>query len=58
VLFNPQTVEDTATFADPIRAARGIERVWVNGTLSYTAQGITGSRAGRFLARARTEWLQ
>ncbi len=58
VLFNPQTVEDTATFADPIRPARGIERVWVNGTLSYTAQGITGNRAGRFLARARTEWLQ
>jgi N-acyl-D-aspartate/D-glutamate deacylase len=58
VLFNPQTVEDTATFADPIRPARGIERVWVNGTLSYTAQGITGGRAGRFIARARTEWLQ
>jgi N-acyl-D-aspartate/D-glutamate deacylase len=58
VLFNPQTVEDTATFADPIRPARGIERVWVNGTLSYTAQGITGGRAGHFLARARTEWLQ
>ncbi len=58
VLFNPDTIEDSATFADPVRPARGIERVWVNGTLSYTAQGLTGNRAGRFLARGATEWLQ
>jgi N-acyl-D-amino-acid deacylase len=58
VLFNPQTVVDSATFADPVRPAQGIERVWVNGTLSYTAQGLTGDRAGRFLARGATEWLQ
>jgi N-acyl-D-aspartate/D-glutamate deacylase len=58
VLFNPDTVSDTATFADPIRPAEGIAAVWVNGTLSYTAQGLTGNRAGRFLARAKTEWVQ
>ena len=58
VLFDPNTVCDTATFADPIRPAEGIAAVWVNGTLSYTAQGITGKRAGRFLARAKTEWIQ
>ena len=58
VLFNPYTIDDTATFADPIRPAHGIERVWVNSTLSYTAQGLTGDRAGRFLPRAKTEWLQ
>jgi N-acyl-D-amino-acid deacylase len=58
VLFNPETIHDTATFANPIRPARGIERVWVNGTLSYTAQGLTESRAGRFLPRAKTEWIQ
>ncbi len=58
VLFNPQTVVDSATFADPVRPAQGIEHVWVNGTLSYTAQGLTGDRAGRFLARGATEWLQ
>ena len=58
VLFNPDTVQDTATFANPIRPARGIERVWVNGALSYTAQGLTGNRAGRFLPRAKTEWIQ
>jgi N-acyl-D-amino-acid deacylase len=58
VLFNPDTIHDTATFADPIRPAQGIERVWVNGTLSYTAQGLTGNRAGRFLPRSATQWLQ
>ena len=58
VLFNPDTICDTATFADPIRSAHGIERVWVNGTLSYTAQGLTGNRTGRFLPRAKTEWIQ
>ena len=58
VLFNPDTIADSATFADPICPARGIERVWVNGVLSYTAQGLTGNRAGRFLARGSTEWLQ
>lgn len=58
VLFDPETICDTATFADPIRPAQGIQSVWVNGTLSYTAQGLTGDRAGRFLARAKTEWVQ
>ena len=57
-LFDPRTIRDTATFADPIRPAAGIHSVWVNGTLSYTAQGLTGNRAGRFLPRARTEWVQ
>ena len=58
VLFDPNTIHDTATFADPIRPARGIHSVWVNGVLSYTAQGLTGNRAGRFLPRARTDWVQ
>jgi N-acyl-D-amino-acid deacylase len=51
VLFDPDVVIDTATFADPARPAKGIEQVWVNGVLSYTAAGPTGNRAGRFLPR-------
>ena len=51
VLFNPATIRDRATFADPIQPAEGIEAVWVNGVLSYTAQGATGRRAGCFLPR-------
>ncbi|MDE3186466.1 MAG: D-aminoacylase [Acidobacteriota bacterium] len=58
VLFDPANIIDTATFADPIRPAEGIMSVWVNGVLSYTAAGATGNRAGRFLPRARTRWIQ
>lgn len=58
VLFDPENVIDTATYSEPIRAARGIERVWVNGVLSYTADGPTGRRSGRFLSRGRTTWIQ
>jgi N-acyl-D-amino-acid deacylase len=58
VLFDQETISDTATFSDPLRASVGIEGVWVNGALSYTAKGATEQRAGRFLRRGRTEWIQ
>ena len=51
VLFNPETVCDTASFADPVNAAVGIDGVWVNGELAYWNQASTGQRAGRFLRR-------
>jgi N-acyl-D-aspartate/D-glutamate deacylase len=57
-LFDPEKIMDTATYADPVRTAEGVERVWVNGVLSYTAQGATLERAGRFVPRGRTEWIQ
>jgi N-acyl-D-amino-acid deacylase len=52
VLFDADEVIDTATFAEPVRAANGISHVWVNGVLAYSAEGATGERAGRFLPRA------
>lgn len=58
VLFDPEKIIDTATFTHPISPAEGIAGVWVNGVLSYTAQGATGNRAGRFLARGKTTWVQ
>ncbi|HVP47032.1 MAG TPA: D-aminoacylase, partial [Bryobacteraceae bacterium] len=58
VLFDPANVIDTATFADPVRPAKGILKVWVNGVLSYTAAGATAQRAGRFLPRGSTRWVQ
>jgi N-acyl-D-amino-acid deacylase len=58
VLFNPETIADTATFSDPVKPAAGIEAVWVNGTLSYTVAGATGNRAGRFLARGKRNWIE
>jgi len=58
VLFDPETIIDTATFADPVRPAMGIEGVWVNGVLSWTKDGSTGDRAGRFLARGAFAWAE
>ncbi len=58
VLFDPARILDTATFANPISPAAGIASVWVNGALSYTAEGSTGARAGRFVPRASTTWIQ
>jgi N-acyl-D-amino-acid deacylase len=53
VLFDPATVRDAATYADPTRPAEGIAAVWVNGTLTRKDGVATGARAGRFLSRNR-----
>lgn len=58
VLFDAEKIIDTATFNDPVRAAEGIRGVWVNGVLSYTKDGATGNRAGRFVERGKTTWIQ
>ena len=58
VLFDPQKIIDTASFADPVRPAEGIMNVWVNGVLSYSSGGSAGNRAGRFLSRGSTQWIQ
>jgi N-acyl-D-amino-acid deacylase len=57
VLFDPEKINDTATFDDPVRPAAGIARVWVNGCLSYTSQGSTFRRSGRFLTRGKATWI-
>lgn len=55
VMFDPLRVKDGATFEQPRQFSEGIERVWVNGALSYTASDrATGARAGRFVVRAST----
>ncbi len=58
VLFDPERIIDTATYEQPVSAAKGIAGVWVNGELSYTARGATGNRAGRFVRRGKTAWVQ
>jgi N-acyl-D-amino-acid deacylase len=52
VVLDPERVRDLATFEQPQQFSEGIEQVWVNGVLSYTAaQRATGARAGRFVRR-------
>jgi N-acyl-D-amino-acid deacylase len=52
-IFEPQ-VEEAATFAKPIQAAKGIETVIVNGELVWNDGRPTGARPGRVLQRRRT----
>jgi N-acyl-D-amino-acid deacylase len=51
VVFDPATVRDTATFADPHRYAEGIRHVVVGGAVTVQAGAHTGARAGRVLRR-------
>jgi N-acyl-D-amino-acid deacylase len=51
VLFDPATVDATATFENPRQAATGIHHVFVNGIPAITAGKPTGARAGRALRR-------
>ncbi|MEU6236808.1 D-aminoacylase [Kitasatospora sp. NPDC047058] len=51
VLFDPQTVRDTATFEQPRLPATGIEHVYVNGTAVVRQGRTTGARPGRALRR-------
>lgn len=51
VVFDPDSVNDVATYAEPARHPVGIEHVIVNGQVAV-ADGIeTGVRAGRLLRR-------
>lgn len=49
VLFDPDTVVDTATFDNPKQQARGIRQVLVNGEFAIKNGAPTGNLAGRAL---------
>ena len=51
VVFDPDTVIDRSTFAEPTLPADGIDAVIVNGALAWRDRAPTGARAGRFLRR-------
>ena len=51
VLFDPTTIADRATPADPHAIAAGIAKVWVNGALAYENGRVTGVRAGQVIRR-------
>jgi N-acyl-D-amino-acid deacylase len=49
VLFDPDTVEDLATYEDPKREPKGISMVVVNGQVAYEDGKHTGVGSGRAL---------
>jgi N-acyl-D-amino-acid deacylase len=51
VVFDPRTVRDRATYADPHRFPDGIEHVLVAGEPAVRHGRLTGARAGRVLRR-------
>ncbi len=52
VLFNPETVQDKATFTQPHQYSEGFSLVVVNGVVAAENGKMTGARAGRILRRA------
>ena len=52
VVFDPATVADVATYAEPAQHPIGIEHVVVNGRLAVRDGAETGERAGRLLRHA------
>jgi len=51
VVFDPQRIEDAATFAQPKTPAAGIRSVYVDGTLTWHEGRHTGARAGKVIRR-------
>lgn len=51
VVFDPETIQDRATYQQPIQTCVGIDLVMVNGCIAYRDGHLTGNRAGRFLKR-------
>ena len=51
VLFDPERVEDRASFEDPHQYAAGFELVLVNGVAVVDDEKLTGRRPGRVLRR-------
>lgn len=53
VLFDPETVTDKATFAEPHQYSEGFDYVIVNGVVVVADGELTDERPGRFIARAQ-----
>jgi len=51
VVFNPRTIEDTATFTEPHSYPKGIEYVVVNGQIVFEKGEILPVRPGKVLRR-------
>lgn len=52
VVFDPDTVADTSTYAEPESRPRGIDKVYQNGSLVVDGGAWLGTRRGRLLTAA------
>ena len=46
-IFDPVTIKDTATYAQPAQLAQGVKYVFVNGQLEFEDGKLTGVTAGK-----------
>jgi N-acyl-D-amino-acid deacylase len=51
VLFDPATVKDEATVAEPHKISEGIEKVWVNGKIVFQDKKTTELYPGKIIKR-------
>ena len=49
VVFDPKTVSDCATYQNPRQTAAGINKVFVNGRLSWDGSSSTSNGSGHLL---------
>ena len=54
VIFNPDTISDTATYESPKNYPKGIEYVIINGKITVNNGNHTGAKAGRILIQNKT----
>jgi N-acyl-D-amino-acid deacylase len=48
-VFDPNTIKDNATYAEPAQLSSGVEYVLVNGQMEFEHGKLTGAKAGRAL---------
>ena len=51
VVFDPTSIKDTATYAEPVSYPEGVIHVMVRGEMAVENSEITGVRAGRVVRR-------
>lgn len=48
-LFDPERIQDKATFTEPLQQSEGIDQLWVNGVAVVQDGQLTGARPGQIL---------
>jgi N-acyl-D-amino-acid deacylase len=48
-VFDPNSIQDTATYAEPASLSKGVKYVFVNGQLEFQDGKLTGIMAGQAL---------